>query len=129
MSYVVSIARKERPIEVSELRRLVESDPELSILESAVDHDVLDVLWRNSTEAEPVAFVLSAGSIEVTTPSDAALRKMQLLAGQLDAKIIGEEGEDLTNVEVLDVEFSPNAAWGCLLLVAIGVAAWILLGR
>ncbi len=127
MSYIVSIARQEHPIEPPEFRRLVESDPELSIAESAVDHGVLDVWWRTSTEAESVALVLSAGRIEATTPSDAALRKMQVLAAELDARIIGEEGEDLTDLEVSDVEFNPNAAWGCLLIVAIGVAAWLLL--
>nr|BAJ07069.1 hypothetical protein [uncultured bacterium] len=129
MGYIVTIERsEERPIEPEEFRSLAEADAELTVDDAAVDADVLNVWWREASQLEPVAFVLSAGRIDVTNPSNAALRKMQELAGQLEAKVVGEEGEDLTDVESPDFEVSAKGLWGCLgLLVLIAVIVWLLL--
>lgn len=105
MSYIVSIRRKEgHYISDAELRALIDKDTslhEVSLQDVKCEEASACVVeWLPEGGSKPVLFVLEAGEVSVTTPSDAALRKMQELARLLDASVIGEEGEDLTTVEV-----------------------------
>jgi hypothetical protein len=136
MSYVVSIRRPEgRAISVDELRSLVTQDESLHEASppdtgpDGVGYWALE--WKATAGAKSVPFDLQGGELCVTTPSNAALRKMQELARLLDAQVIGEEGEDLTEVEVPDREFSPAMGLsGCAVGVVLVVAAlWWLVSR
>ena len=117
MSYVVSI-RRDAAITSKELRAIVEGDPELTISPAADEHvdDAMVLAWQADENAYPEFFVLSQGAVDVTTPSNNALKKIQAVAEQLGAQVFGEEGEELTDVEVSDV-----ASGGC------GPVAWTIL--
>jgi hypothetical protein len=117
LSYVVSI-RRDKAITADELRSVVEGDPEFSDSTAADEHadDVMVLAWQTDENADPEFFVLSQGAVDVTTPSNNALRKMQAVAEQLGAQVFGEEGEEVTDVEVSDV-----ASGGC------GPVAWTIL--
>ena len=56
--------------------------------------------WSESGSDKRESFVLSGGSLDVTSPSDAALTIAQELARKLGAKVVGEEGENLTAAQV-----------------------------
>jgi hypothetical protein len=84
MSYVVSIIR---PIQKREFINLLDANPKFRI-ESQND-DCAVVRWSDGNES--AMFVLSQGSIVVTSPSDTAFKQMQELAKKLNAEIIGEE--------------------------------------
>ena len=117
MSYVVSI-RRDTAITADELRSIVQGDPQLTAATGTVDRpdDVIELAWQADENAEPEFFVLSQGVVDVTTPSNNALKKMQAVAERLGAQVFGEEGEELTDVEVSD-----NVAGGC------GPVAWTIL--
>ena len=117
MSYVVSI-RRDTAITAEELRSVVQGDPEFTAATSTVEHadGVIELVWQVDENADPEFFVLSDGAVDVTTPSNNALRKMQAVAERLGAQVFGEEGEELTNVEVSD-----NVPGGC------GPVAWTIL--
>ncbi|KAB2966515.1 MAG: hypothetical protein F9K18_05515 [Thermoanaerobaculia bacterium] len=128
MSYIVSIRRPpENPISESEIRALVDRDPTLSLDPNASVSGELLIQWRAEPGSESVGFLFSGGSIDTTTtPSNAALRRMQLLAAALGARVFGEEGEDMTEADVPDAEVGAKGAFGCL-LAALGLgalAAW-----
>lgn len=117
MSYVVSI-RRDAAITSEELRAIVEGDAELTISTAADEHadEAMMLAWQADENVDPEFFVLSQGAVDVTTPSNNALRKMQALAERLGAQVFGEEGEELTDVEVSD-----NVPGGC------GPVAWTIL--
>ena len=111
MSYVVSIRRR-TAVTVDELRAIVDNDDELRILEGdSVPAGTMTLEWQDERGSRAEMFVLSDGVIDATTPSSAALAKLQSLAAALGAKVIGEEGEDLTDVEIGD-----DVPGGCGLL-------------
>ena len=129
MSYVVAIKRA-TPIAVEELREVVAGDPEFHIpAGDTLASDVLNVLWQPSPGDAAVGFVLSAGVIEVTTPSNSALRKMQRVASTLAARLIGEGGEDLTDVDTPQSEVSPRGLIGCVSVAILLLAgfSWLVL--
>lgn len=129
MSYVVSI-RRDAAITVDELQSAVEADPEFSVETSTVQlaDGVMELAWRPTEDADAECFVLSKGVIDVSTPSNSALRKMQAVAANLGAQVFGEEGEDLTDVEVADA--LPGgcgpAAWTVLLVLVLLAGYWLL---
>ncbi len=96
MSYVVSIVR-ESPVGESELEE-VASDA--GVYEIERSDGLLILHWCDTEENERESFVLSDGSLDITSPSDAALVAAQDLAARLGAKVVGEEGEDLTEVQI-----------------------------
>lgn len=117
MSYVVSI-RRDTAITADELRSVVQGDPEFTISTAVDEHadDAMVLAWQVDENADPEFFVLSQGAVDVTTPSNNALRKIQTVAERLGAQVFGEEGEELTDVEVSD-----NVPGGC------GPVAWTIL--
>jgi hypothetical protein len=132
MSYVVSIKRSEsRKIQEAEVRELVSTDS--SLRDSCENDGQRDgapwaFAWAPEANSEPVMFVYYAGEVSATTPSHAALRKMQELASLLDARVVGEGGEDLTEVPVPEWEFtSKTVLSGCAIVVAlvIGGLLWL----
>jgi hypothetical protein len=129
LSYVVSI-RRDSPITEDDLRLIVESDPDFHLPESPgnENHSSIVMYWQSDGQEEPVSFVLNDGLIEVTTPSDSALRKMQSLAKLLDAKVIGEESEDLTTAEIVDTRSSGcgQFVWTVAIIVILLVLFWTL---
>jgi hypothetical protein len=96
VSYVVSIVR-DRPIEQGEVRALA-SDALTLEADEADDFYVLH--WTNPAADRRETFVLVDGSLDITSPSDAALAVAQELAAKLDARVVGEEGEDLSDADV-----------------------------
>ena len=135
MSYVVSIKRA-KPAEVTaeEFRSLAAQDVSLREIDrdpNAPEEDCCDIEWSPPSGRSPVLFTYYSGEVSVTTPSHASLKKMQEIAARLNAKVIGEEGEDLTEVEVPSWEFSPAAGLsGCGVVVLLLIAAvWWLVMR
>ena len=133
MSYTVIIRRPDdRPILEAEVRGLVSGDGELAFPPLA-DADPGELLFHWTRPGQqPVGFLLSHGQIgSTTTPSDEAVAKMQQLAKVLDAVVEGEDGEDLTNVEMPAGRVAGHGA-GCYvfaLLTFLAVAAWLLFFR
>lgn len=123
MSYLVTISREGAPLEAAEVEAAFRADASLSVAGSPVR-----AAWRASPRAPEEHFVYDNGVVTATTPSDAALAKLQQLAAVLGARVRGEEGEDLT-----DVPLPPSAAGrgpGKLVVVVAAVLAgmvWLLL--
>lgn len=84
MSYIVSIRRT---IQKQEFLSLIQHEPSFRV-ESQND-DCMVVEWTHGREQ--AFFVLSQGTIDVTTPSEAAFKKMEEIAARLEAEVIGEE--------------------------------------
>ncbi len=124
MSYVVSIVR-DKPIDPAEVEALAASSPTFEL----EDEDGICILhWANTSTDKHESFVLSDGTLDITSPSDAALTVAQELAAELGARVIGEEGEDLSDVHVTG---DPGASTGCgpltgsiLLIAALLAAYW-----
>jgi len=129
MSYVVSI-RRDAAITSEELRAIVEGDAELTISTAADEHadEVMVLAWQTDENADPEFFVLSLGAVDVTTPSSNALRKMQAVAEKLGAQVFGEEGEELTDVEVSDVGSGGcgPVAWTILIFLILVGGYWLI---
>ena len=123
MSYVVTISR-DAPIKDDELRTVLKDFAELEISETAHSDDgaLLEIRWQPNGDAEPSYFVFSDGKISAYTPSDEALVQLQALAKSLQAQVFGEEGENLTEIEVPDIP-----AAGCSPLVWTIAVAGVLL--
>ena len=123
MSYVVSIVR-EAPIGESELEDIANRDRGFE-LDRADDTVILR--WIDPETDMRESFVLVDGSLDITTPSDSALVVAQALAEHLGARVVGEEGEDLSNVDVSgSVTSSPGCGpmTGTLAIIAIFLIAY-----
>ncbi len=129
MSYVVTIKR-DIEITVLELQSAIQDDLEFKPASPGVELDdgVLDLEWQPEDRENPEYFILSDGAIDVTTPSNLALRKMQQLATKLGAEVVGEEGESLTEVEVPpDVEQGCGpVGWTVIILLVVFFGYWLL---
>ena len=117
MSYVVSIRRKS-PITEQELLAAIESDDQFSIAEADdLSSNSFVLHWSGENETTLEYFVFHRGEIDITSPSNSALEAAQFLAASLGADAVGEEGEDLTNVN-----FPETNSVGC------GPFAWAIFG-
>lgn len=76
-----------RTIQKADLLRAIEGDSEYSVL--AEGNAFVVLRWTNGQDN--AVFNLVQGEITVGTPSDAALRKMNHLADQFGADIIGKD--------------------------------------
>ncbi len=127
MSYTVSIRRTpENPLTESEIRALVDGDPTLSLDSTAGVPGELILRWQADPHSESVGFLFSDGCLDTAAaPSNASLRRMQSWAAALDARLVGEEGQDLTEIDVPSAEVGTGTACGCLLAAAGLVAAGV----
>ena len=122
MSYLVTISREGAPLADAEVDAAFRADASFSVEGSPVT-----AVWQGLPGTPHEHFVYEDGAITVTTPSDAALVKMQQLAAALGAKVRGEEGEDLTDVPVPPPS-AGGMGLGALALAAMlaGVLWWVL---
>jgi hypothetical protein len=124
LSYVVSIRRKS-PIAKQELLAAVESDDQYAIAEvDDLSDDSFVLHWRGENETVVEYFVFDRGEIDVTSPSNSALEAARSLAVLLGADVIGEEGEDLTNVNFPETN---SAGCGPFVWAILGIGAFLLM--
>ena len=124
MSYVVSIRRKS-PITEQELLTAVESDDQFSIAEADdLSNDSFVLHWSGENETVVEYFVFHSGEVVITSPSNPALEAAQSLAVLLGANVVGEEGEDLTNVNFPETN---SAGCGPFVWAILGIGAFLLL--
>jgi len=124
LSYVVSIRRKS-PISEQELLAVVESDDQFSIAEANdLSNDSFVLHWSGESEAVVEHFVFHDGEVDITSPSNPALEAAQSLAALLGANVVGEEGEDLTNVNFPETN---SAGCGPFVWAILGIGAFLLL--
>jgi len=69
-------------------------------------------------------FVFHDGEVDITSPSNPALEAAQSLAALLGANVVGEEGEDLTNVNFPETN---SAGCGPFVWAILGIGAFLLL--
>jgi hypothetical protein len=105
MGYQLHITRAETPwedghIPREEWLRYVADDPELEVSETdyAEDrkgHREYDVVWNaappNESQRPPLWY--SEGRIQTKYPSDAFVEKLKTIAKQLNARVLGDDGE------------------------------------
>lgn len=124
MSYIVSIRRRS-PITCDEVKNAVAGEPDFSLAEAEDGSTTLR--WLGDADGMPEYLELEGGTIEITTPSDEALAAAQRLAAKLGAEVIGEEGEDLTDVQAPG-RAAPGCGallWALLLIAAIVGVYWL----
>ena len=97
MGYSLYITRREPwqdeegpQIPLSDWRRIVESDADLA-WEPALGDNV--AVWTATTVADPPWLAWDQGQIESKYPNEQFIRKMFELARQLDALVVGDDGE------------------------------------
>ncbi len=125
MSYVVSVVR-DSLIGEAELEEFASDSGAFEIERS---DGFLILHWRDPAEGKRESFVLTDGSLDITSPSDAALVAAQEIAARLGARVVGEEGEDLSDVHVTGT--APTSA-GCgpvaatiAIIAALLAAYWL----
>jgi len=124
LSYVVSIRRKP-PITEQELLAAIESDNQFSIAETDdLSNDSFVLHWSGENETAMEDFVFHLGEIDITSPSNSALEAAQSLAASLGADVVGEEGEDLANVNLTETN---SAGCGPFVWAILGIGAFLLL--
>ncbi len=127
MSYVVSIRRKS-PIAEQELIAATDSDDQFSIAEADdLSSSSLVLCWRGEGEVSTQYFVFHRGEIDITSPSNSALKAVQLLANALGAGVVGEDGEDLTNVNLPENDGSGCGpfVWAVIAIGGLLALYWI----
>lgn len=103
MGYLVFVKRGEdlgpdspSNIEWAEVIDLVANDPSFEDTSTEeVNSFTLECIVGKKTH-----FLFDQGILEVSTPNDSALIRMQGIAVALNARVIGEEGEDITDTSV-----------------------------
>jgi hypothetical protein len=95
MSYIISI----KPVSDLDLEKLTQSDGNIT-LEKQENFTSITV----TKDEEKFIFSYSCGEIiSLSSPSDKELQLMQDIAFRLKARVVGEEGEDIT------ISFKQNA--------------------
>jgi hypothetical protein len=112
------------------MRAAIASDDTLTEVATSEDADpsLYEFDWREDPRSPPVAFTLYAGEISVTTPSGAALRKLQEIAVRLGADVFGEEGENLINTEA-DPPSSAGLAGCAVIVILVAASIWWVLAQ
>ncbi len=116
MSYVVEVIR---PIQKDEVLTLIHDDAEMSVI--AEGENWIDFAW--SCGAEQAIFNFAQGRISVTTPSEEAWSKAQVLAQRLEATVIGEENDLPNRPEIKRGILASRSTWigWPILVVLLGV--------
>lgn len=91
MSYYFEVKRL---ISKAEVLALVQTDSELEVTDQ--DQDFLCIRWSNGSAS--CLFVYAEGIIEATSPSTLAYQKLESIAQQLGAVVVGEEEPTSTPV-------------------------------
>lgn len=127
MSYIITLRRSlGKPISAEEVHSVIEHASDLELESAPSEVDEVLFRWTGGEEGSPLDLLFSRGEIETaTTPSNAALRRLQRLAEELNASLFGEEGEDLSDVDVPDIETAKASVWGAVAVVAFVVALLI----
>ncbi len=125
MSYVLSIRRGDdhRPIVSAEVMELLAHDPSLREAENKT------IIWTSPTTGQTRYLNQASDHLWTDDVNDDRdlqfLQKLQSIARALEARLFGEEGEDLTE------SLSPSSARpGCaaVILLAVGLTALALAG-
>lgn len=119
MSYVVSIRRTESqpPFGSEELERVAQAHESLSVGRSVLT-------WSNAEGVSVELFVAPRELRADRIPSaviDEVLGVLRAIARELDARVVGEEGEDLTHGEL--TPSPPGSPWRVLLGGIVAVVA------
>ncbi len=83
---------KKDPITSKMWAEIVKADEELEFVENSK----ASVLWLDASGDDRGRLLLLHGKIIAKNPSDELIRKMVNLAGKLEARVIGDEGEPYT---------------------------------
>ncbi len=114
MGYEINIIKETgEPIKLKDWEKYVESDDDLSYLNS-IEENTIQLPLENAVifKAEGSIFLFSEeyNMISVSDPTQKTLDKMIRIASVLDAKVEGEEGEEYDRFSVIndykDYEFS-----------------------
>lgn len=114
MGYSVFVTRRKHwhdpageSISVAEWRAVVEGDSEL-LWNSDLGENA--AIWKASPQAEHEWIALEAGSLESKNPSTELLAKLVSVAGVLQARVVGEEGEAYESSGIILPPPSPTFA-------------------
>ena len=114
MSYVLTIRRAEGevPLDRHDIDRLLTDDDSLSLESDEV------IVWRHADSGETFHLNLEASSLWTDNThglaADAFLSKLRDVATTLDARVLGEEGEDLSETEASESRSSVKILHGML---------------
>jgi hypothetical protein len=97
VSYVITVERPSgTPLTEGEMLEVLSNDPDFVRVESA------SWQWRNSPQGIELFINLSENNLWTDGgrgwTTESAIAKLQQLAARLNSRIVGEEGEDLTEV-------------------------------
>jgi hypothetical protein len=118
MSYVITIQRTDHSLSTDEIERAVSEDAEFVAVSTGC--------WRWAGAPDGSELFLNFGDNNLWTDGGrgwtepAALEKLRLLAKGLNARVIGEEGEELTENE--PAASPPSSATGTFLTLVIMAA-------
>lgn len=131
MSYLVSIRRPagQQPLTTQDVLARIRADPDLELIDSAESNDELAFVWNGTASVPSLPLHFSGGSIDsMGTPSNAAIRRLQRLARDLDAALYGEAGEEMTESELPEIEVTSIGVWVCtaaMVAVIIALIWWL----
>jgi hypothetical protein len=137
MGYDVHITRAENwvdnddhKIEASEWLALIESDPDLRLAGYNGPHFAI---WDGHPVEDEAWLDWRGGNIETKNPDDPLLRKMIEIAGRLDAKVQGDDGEFYTEASLIAPKPKPPLFWTLpflsFSLAAIALPCLLILNR
>jgi hypothetical protein len=124
VSYVITIQRRDHPLSVGEIERAMSGDPEFVAVGTGC--------WQWAAAPTGAELFLNSGEDNLWTDggrgwtAPVALDKLRSLAKALDARVLGEEGEELT--ENAPATGQPTKPTGALLTLIITVALVPLIG-
>lgn len=125
MAYSVHIESDNGPIEASKWLAYVQEAPDFSTQESFTatgrngEHMVTVELpksgvWTNSSGGMVVFRFNEQGSIIVDAPSRETIKKMEEVAQEFDAKVVGDEGEEYVKGVIKDNKAEKTSWWESL---------------
>jgi len=117
MSYVLNIFRApgKPPLTAEEWRSFIQSDSSLALESIPEQPGSACARWMAHPKQQLVLFTFADGRIATEARDDVIIRKAQEIARRLDARLQGEEGEFLEDVEM------PSRG-GCAATICFAVA-------
>ncbi len=126
MSYNVAITRRgdhgAAPISPDELPRIVAHDRRWKLLPPSDDYG----LWRliRNDDGEDWRVDLDDGELVATSPENDQLLDLQKMATLLGARVIGEDGADLTNARIGE-SWTKKALFGAGGIAGAALLVWL----